>query len=272
MKKTFHTNLFILVFLFSQLIFASSFYQRNNSSSVSSSASVSSKGDYVVLVHGILSSHKELKKIKKDLLGRGYNAISINYPSSDYPLEELTEIVYKKIQKKINKNKNKNKKIHFVAHSMGGLILRMLLYKYKIPNLGRVIHIATPNKGSELADALKDQWGYKKIYGPAGQQLITDQSKIKHLLGKVFYELGIIAGTQSLDLYSSHKIIPGIDDGHVSVESTKVKGMKDHTLVHSSHLFISKNKKTREQVINFLEEGFFSRKVSTFDEGLAPPN
>ena len=100
-----------------------------------------------------------------------------------------------------------------------------------------------------------------KIYGPAGQQLTTDQKKIKNLLtDKIDYELGIIAGNFTIDPISS-SIIPGNDDGKVSIESTKLKGMKDHIVVSASHTFFPSNKKVKQQTLSFLKNGQFKREV-----------
>ena len=135
-------------------------------------------------------------------------------------------------------------------------MVRALIHKYNYKNLGKVVQLAPPNQGSEVADFIKNFWPYKKIYGPAGQQLITDQSKIKHLFGEVSYELGIIAGNSTIDPISS-AIIPGENDGKVAVERTKLKGMKDHIDVSASHTFFPSNKEVQKQTLYFLKNGNF---------------
>ena len=103
---------------------------------------------------------------------------------------------------------------------------------------------------------MKNFWPYKKIYGPAGQQLTTDQSAVKHLFGEVNYELGIIAGNSTIDPIGS-LIIPGVDDGKVAVERTKLEGMKDHIIVSASHSFFPSNKEVQKQTLHFLKNGNF---------------
>lgn len=212
-------------------------------------------GDYVVILHGIARSSKHMKKLAKYLKKEGYDVINLDYPSTDYTLEDLTEMVHKDLSNKLSKDKP----VHFIGYSMGGILVRTLLNKHKPKNLGRVVQLAPPNNGSEVADALKNNWLYKKIYGPAGQQLITNQDKIKSLLGEVNYELGIIAGNSSIDPISSF-IIPGKDDGKVSIKSTKLKGMKDHIVVSSCHTFFPSNKTVHKQTKHFLEHGEFEEK------------
>ena len=210
------------------------------------------KGDYVVILHGIARSSKHMQKLATYLQKDGFDVISLNYPSTTYKIEDLTEIINREISQKANKDK----RIHFVGYSMGGLMVRALINKYQYQNLGKVVQLAPPNQGSEVADFLKNFWPYKKIYGPAGQQLITDQTAIKNLLGEVNYELGIIAGNATIDPISS-AIIPGEDDGKVSVESTKLEGMKDHIVVSASHSFFPSNKEVQNQTLHFLKNGNF---------------
>ncbi|MEO0909629.1 MAG: lipase, partial [Pseudomonadota bacterium] len=111
---------------------------------------------------------------------------------------------------------------------------------------------------SEVADFLKGNFLYDKFYGPAGSQLTTVNAGIEDLMGEVDYELGVLAGTFTIDPVSS-SIIPGDDDGKVSVESTKVDGMKEHRLVNASHTFFPQNSEVLELTARFLEAGSFRR-------------
>lgn len=211
-------------------------------------------GDYVVILHGIFRSSKHMEGLAEHLKSKGYDVINLDYPSTDHKLEVLAELIYKDISKKLNIDKP----VHFVGYSMGGLLLRVIMHKHKPNNLGRVVQLAPPNHGSEVTDFFKNNWLYKKIYGSAGQQLITDQKNIKHLFGEVDYELGIIAGNSTIDPISS-MIIPDDDDGKVSVESTKLEGMKDHIVISSSHTFFPSNKIVQQQTEHFLKHGVFKK-------------
>lgn len=209
----------------------------------------------VVILHGIAKSNSHTKKLANFLAQNNYEVINLNYPSTKYQLEELSKIIYDEINAKINHNT----KLNFVGYYMGGLLVRIILNKYKFKNLNRVVHLATPNHGSEVADFLQNNYLFKKIFGPSGQELTTNQEKIKHLLnGKIYYELGIIAGSLSFDPISS-LLIPGQDDGKVSIRSTKLPGMKDHVIIKSSHLFFPSNKEVQRQTLHFLQEAKFSK-------------
>jgi esterase/lipase len=209
-------------------------------------------GDYVVILHGITRSNKHMQKLATYLQKDGFDIINLNYPSTTNKIEDLTEI----INKEIFQRTTEKKPIHFIGYSMGGLVVRALIHKYNYKNLGKVVQLAPPNQGSEVADFVKNFWPYKKIFGPAGQQLITDQSAVKHIFGEVNYELGIIAGNATIDPISS-AIIPGENDGKVAVKRTKLEGMKDHIVVSASHTFFPSNKEVQKQTLYFLKNGNF---------------
>lgn len=213
---------------------------------------LNNKGDYVVILHGIARSSSHMSSLSKYLHQAGYDVLNLDYPSTDHKIETLTRIIHQKILLQTNQNK----KIHFVGYSMGGLMVRALIHQYSYQNLGRVVQLAPPNSGSEIADFLQDNWLYEKIYGPAGQQLMTDQKDVRNLFGEVNYELGIIAGNFTIDPISS-SIIPGDDDGKVAIARTKLQGMKDHIVMNASHTFFPSNKQVHKQVLYFLRNGQF---------------
>lgn len=220
------------------------------------------QGDYVVLLHGIARTKGSMESMGKALSQRGYVVINIDYESREKKIEKL--IV--DIRKKIVKNKiPEAKKINFIGHSMGGLVIRAYINKYKPKNIGRVVMIGTPNKGSEVADFLVDNYFYKSFYGPAGQELVTDQSDFKKIFGDVNYELGVIAGNCTIDPVSS-LIIPGDDDGKVAIVKTKIKGMKDHVILCATHSFMPSNKHVKRQAEYFLEHGKFQHKVKSAEK------
>ncbi len=210
------------------------------------------EGDYVVMLHGIARSSAHMKPLAEYLEHEGYEVINLDYPSTKYSLEELVEQINNELSPKLTKDKP----VHYVGYSMGGVLVRALIHKHLPAKLGRVVQLAAPNHGSEVADFLQDNWLYKKIYGPAGQQLTTENKNTEELLGKVEYELGIIAGNRTIDPISSY-IIGGDDDGKVSIKSTKLDGMKDHIIVSSSHTFFPSNDDVQQQTLYFLQHGTF---------------
>lgn len=211
--------------------------------------------DYVVILHGIARSSASMKKVKNRLIKKGYQVLNLDYPSTDYGLETLVEKIHKEVS---SFNQSSNRRLHFVTFSMGGLVARAFITKHRPSNLGRVVMLGPPNQGSEMADFLKDNVLFQKFYGPASQELGTNQESIRALLGNVDYELGVIAGDRSIDPVGSF-LIPGSDDGKVSVERTKLKGVKDRIVIHATHTFMMKNEEVISQMLHFLETSHFKR-------------
>lgn len=149
-------------------------------------------------------------------------------------------------------------KLHFVTHSMGGLVARAYIRRHRPGRLGRVVMLAPPNQGSEIADLLRGNPLYRAFFGPAGGELITEQpEQLSQLLGDVDYPLGVIAGDRSLYPLSS-LLLPGPNDGRVSVARTQVPGMSDHVTLPASHPLIMRNRRAITQVLHFLRHGQFA--------------
>ncbi|MBL0319187.1 MAG: alpha/beta fold hydrolase [Alphaproteobacteria bacterium] len=210
--------------------------------------------EYVVILHGIFRTSRHMKPLARFLEGKGYEVLNIDYPSTRYPLAELIERTAKDIEARIT---DKTSTVHFVGYSMGGLIARGIIQHDRPAHLGRVVLLGTPNHGSEVADFLKQNFLYRKFYGPAGQQLGTkDIAEIQSLFGKIDYELGGIAGNVTRLPFISY-LMPGEGDGSVSVESTKLKDMKAHKVVRTCHMYFPKNKEIQQSTAYFLKHGTF---------------
>ena len=142
---------------------------------------------------------------------------------------------------------------------MGGIIIRLYLKSHRVPELGRVVvMLSPPNAGSEVVDRLKDNCFFKWLNGPAGRQLGTEAEGLPRKLGHADFELGIITGDRTINPILS-TMIPGPDDGKVSVESARLDGMKDFIVIHATHPFIMKNREAIRQTIYFLKHGVFQR-------------
>lgn len=218
-------------------------------------------GDYVILLHGLARTSKSMNKMEKFLDKNGYNVININYPSKKKTIQEISVILDKNIKEKCT---DKTKKINFVTHSMGGIIVRYYLKNNKLENLNRVVMLSPPNHGSEIIDVYGYNrmfgWIFKKIEGPAAMRLSTNlKTSLPIQLGKVDFELGIITGNKSNNILLSW-MINGENDGKVSVESSKVDGMKEHIVLPFGHTFIMNKQIVLNQTLNFLHNGNFINK------------
>lgn len=208
----------------------------------------------VILLHGLARSDGSMKTMAMELTNAGYTAINYDYPSTQHPVDKLADDAISEALSMCSEQST----IHFVTHSMGGILVRQYLSQHTIDNLGRVVMLGPPNKGSEVVDTLHNMPGYELINGPAGHQLGTDTESIPNQLGPADFELGIIAGTRSINLILS-TMLPSTDDGKVTVENTKLDGMKDHISLPVTHPFMMKNQEVIEQVIHFLKSGTFKK-------------
>jgi pimeloyl-ACP methyl ester carboxylesterase len=208
----------------------------------------------IIILHGIFRTHRSMRGLANFLERSGYNVLNLRYPSTKYDIEKLADIAHPQIADFISKDQGRT---HFIGHSMGGLLIRAYLKKYRPINLGRVVMIGVPNRGSEVADFLKNFYFYKKLYGPAGQQLITNQEKFAHIFCDIDFEIGVIAGNRSIDPISS-KIIGKTNDGKVSLESALIEGAKDSVIISSSHTFFPSNRKMWAQALSFIKTRKFT--------------
>ncbi|WP_419661380.1 hypothetical protein Dvar_18110 [Desulfosarcina variabilis str. Montpellier] len=219
----------------------------------------------VILLHGLGRTADSMEDLAEALETAGYGTVNLDYPSRDEPIETLAMTT---IPSGISLCQAKGaEKIHFVTHSMGGILLRYYISRQPLDNLGRVVMLSPPNQGSEIADALKDNSLYQWYNGPAGQQLGTAPDGFVAGLGPVDYPVGIITGNAhaAFDVWFASEI-PGDDDGKVSVERAKVEGMTDFLVLPYSHPFIMQKKAVAEQVIHFLRHGVFNHAAAAQDE------
>lgn len=219
--------------------------------------STSSSPEYVILLHGLARSASSMKKLAKALNNAGYLTINMNYPSTKYNVEKLAQEVIPKAIARCPKQA----KIHFVTHSMGGILVRQFLSNNVMTNIGRVIMLGPPNQGSQVVDRLASISGFKLINGPAGIQLGTMEKSVPNSLGPVNFELGVIAGTSSINPILS-LMLPKPNDGKVSVDSSKVAGMTDHIELPVTHSFMMTNEAVIAQVIYFLAHGRFKTQTN----------
>jgi triacylglycerol lipase len=217
-------------------------------------ASVAQSREYVILLHGLCRTSRSMIPLEQALSQAGYTVLNVDYPSRTASIEKLSDTA---VGTAVNECHQGNAvAIHFIAHSLGGLLVRSYLGRHAIPNLGRVVMLGPPNQGSEVVDHLGSLWVFKKINGPAGSELGTDTDSAPHRLGAANFCVGVIAGNRSINWINS-LMIPGSDDGKVSVERTKLAGMTDHVVIRAAHPFLMRNATAIQQTIHFLRTGRF---------------
>lgn len=214
-------------------------------------AQVSSDQETVILLHGMWRNARAMNRLEAGLRAAGYRTVNVSYPSTDFGIEELAvRFLHPAVERVIGG------RVHFVTHSMGGILARYYLETHPVKNLGRVVMLAPPNQGVEMADRYGHWSVVRWATGPAGRQLGTGDASLPRALGPVDFDLGVIAGTKGRNIFSC--MIPGQDDGLVSVESTKVAGMRDFLVLDQNHYWLKRDETAIQETIHFLKDGSFS--------------
>ena len=214
------------------------------------------KTECVVLVHGLWRDGLSMGSIANNLEEHGYQTISTNYPSTQ---ENIPDLVQGYLSKSYNGCvKTGAEKIHFVSHSMGGILIRQFLQGRSLPTGSKVVMLSPPNQGSELSDKFGDTWWYRWAVGPAGISLSTNQNGIISQLKKIDASVGIIAAYRDWS-YWPEAWLPQPNDGTVSVESMKLAEMDDFIMIYSGHGFMRNNDEVQNQIRQFLAVGEFAR-------------
>lgn len=208
-------------------------------------------GEGVVLLHGLGRGPGSMALLAGVLRRLGYEVVNARYPSTSATIRELAEATIPGALAACGAPR-----VHFVTHSMGGILLRAWLAGHGCDRLGRVVMLAPPNGGTEVVDRLGGLPAFRRVGGPAGLELGT--GGLPRRLPAPDYEVGIVAGCRSINPFSS-ALIEGENDGTVSVESTKLANAADHIVVPATHSFLMNNPQVISQVLCFLGQGRFAR-------------
>ncbi|HVS53923.1 MAG TPA: alpha/beta fold hydrolase [Opitutaceae bacterium] len=220
---------------------------------------VSPPRETVVLLHGLGRTRWSMSRLASELARDGYRVVNLTYPSRSLPLETLA---HEWLPRELRAAQvDDAPRVHLVTHSMGGILVRLWLRDAAPPpNLGRVVMLAPPNAGSEVADRLNAFPPFRWFTGANGRRLGTAPDALPRALGPwtTPAPLGVIAGDRALNpLFIPW--LPGANDGKVTVASTHLAGEADHLVVHHSHTWLGWHRDTIAQVKAFLRTGIFFR-------------
>ncbi|MEP1442645.1 MAG: alpha/beta hydrolase [Hyphomicrobiales bacterium] len=211
--------------------------------------------DCVVFLHGYARSPASFSVMEKVFQHKGFDTTKVGYPSKELEISALANAA---IPEAVKRCEGKAGNVHFVTHSLGGILVRDYFARQSIDRLGRIVMLAPPNDGSAIVDKLGKTKLFKKLSGPALLALTTGEQGKPGKLPAVKFELGVIAGKRSVNPVGSY-LLKGPDDGAVTIESTKVDGMKDHIILSATHTFMMNNPKVISQTLHFIEQGQFKR-------------
>ncbi|KGJ67794.1 hypothetical protein BJA5080_01307 [Bradyrhizobium diazoefficiens SEMIA 5080] len=207
----------------------------------------------MVLLHGIARTSASLTRLERALRASGFTTLNIDYSSRSKPIAAIVDDIHPAIAR----FGEVEAPLHFVAHSMGGLVARAYIARHRPARLARVVMLGTPNSGSEVADLLQGFLPYRAFYGPAGLELTTTPATAPNAFPAIDYPVGVIAGNRFIDPVAGLFVLPKPNDGRVSVQSTMLAGMTDHVVVKASHTGLPRHAVAIAQTIAFLRNGHF---------------
>lgn len=208
----------------------------------------------VILLHGFLGNDTTLKVLQARLRHEGYDVLNIDYPSRKMTLEALADFIHPQVTDFLAEHPEND--VHFVGHSLGGLVIRHYLHRHPCDRLRRTVMLGTPNDGTEAAE-LFGQYGFvQRIGGP-----VVAQAKPGHPHPELppGAEAGVIAGRLSLN---PALWLRGSSDGVISLESTRLKTPHSHTTLWAEHVTMPINPMVLERVVRFLESGKFEARTT----------
>jgi len=211
--------------------------------------------EVVVMLHGLWRSVRAMHPMAQHLSNHGYTTVNVPYASFRYDLDELVDIVINEIQPWIEQGRS----IHFVTHSLGGVLVRRLLELLEvnqIEKVGRVVMLAPPHKGSEIVDWLKSSRlsSLKGMLGPAGEFLSSARMAMQSVEFPAGVESAVIMGEKSAIPFF-RKLLKSSNDGIVSVEKGRLLGIKEFKVVEADHTFISSELSVMKLTTDFIKHG-----------------
>ena len=206
----------------------------------------------VILLHGLARNHHAMSRLESALIKQHYRVVNQSYPSTKRSVAALAQEEIPRMIKACKQQHSKH--IHFVTHSLGGIILQRYLQNNAVFELDHIVMLGPPNHGSPLADLLHNHWMFQMILGPNLSELTTQRDEAPLMPGR--YTIGIIAGNYSLNPFG-RLLFDGPHDGKVSVSSTKIKQMHDFIILPVTHTFMMQNALVEKQVLSFLAHGQF---------------
>ncbi len=209
----------------------------------------------LVLLHGLGRTARSMRRLAAEGVRRDYRVRNLGYASRRAGIAAHAEQVGRALSALPDDGP-----LDAVTHSMGGIVLRAALAGGWVApeRIGRVVMIAPPNGGSELADWLGRTPLLRLALGPAGPELRTGADGIPDGLPPLPCELGIIAGAASRRTLAA-PLFGGPNDGKVSVARARVDGMRDLLVVSRGHTFIMNDPEVIAQTFHFLQHGEFDK-------------
>ena len=191
----------------------------------------------MVLVHGMGRTPASMLPLGRWLGRHGFATQVWGYWSYRRTVPELADA----FAERLDAIAGTAETVHFVTHSLGGILVRAALDRRPVANVGRAVMLTPPSQGSHAADRWAPYLG--RLMPPIRDLRTTDDALVRLLPTPVGLEVGVIAGAR---------------DGKVSVAESVLVGQRDHVVLPCRHSLIMHRRDVRELTLRFLRTGSFA--------------
>ena len=207
------------------------------------------KPETVILVHGIWMTGLDMSLLHHRLKLCGFKPVQFSYPTTRCSLKDNATKLQRFVQQ-LEKDSSAST-VHFVAHSLGGLLLRQFFNDFPDQHPGRVVTLGTPHQGSHVARRMG--------CNPFGKMLLG-KSYLHGLRGDVpswhtKREIAVFAGRTSIGVGRLIEKLPQPNDGTVAVTETYLDGMSLHRIFPTTHMGLLFADEVAQAVCNYLHKG-----------------
>ena len=206
-------------------------------------------GTPVVLLHGLWRGWRAMEPLARALGREGFSTLNLPYPSSRRGFHELVDLVDGTVKNLVGRQP-----VHFVTHSLGGIIARALIDRVPDWQTGRLVMLAPPNGGSEIVDWSKDHPLLHRLLGPAGRSLGADGIPPRLPALPPELEAAVIMGRRATIPWFGH-LLEDDNDGIVSASRGRIPGLKGFAVVDADHTFIQMHPDAVRLTVEFLKTG-----------------
>lgn len=210
----------------------------------------------VVLQHGMLRSAVSLWRLEGALEERGYEVLNTSYPSTGAGIEAHAARLAQRIEGHLARRRGAAPEIHFVGHSLGGLVIRSYLARPDARPAKSCVFLGTPHRGAALAASLQGGWAFRTFGGVAARQLVPGHPFYASLPQVDADRIGCVFGTRG-DAVGWSEAIPGDDDGRVGIAEAQLPEQTDSVGLRVHHTWLAQADEVVIQVLQFLKSGEF---------------
>ncbi|MEW5824041.1 MAG: alpha/beta fold hydrolase [Pseudomonadota bacterium] len=203
-----------------------------------------------ILVHGFNKGSRDMRYLARGLFERGFSVLSVELPTTFGSLDQAVRALARQIDPAVARHR----RIHFVAHSLGGLITRAYLAQRKAQNTGHCVFIATPHGGSPLAALAHRIPLYSAVFRPIHP--LRPGADVAPLPAPRNYRVGLIAGNRNTGLLGRLFLSPS-SDGRVEVRDVAARDADEFLILPYGHKDIHHRQATLDAVEHFLNTGHF---------------